>query len=123
MASSTPSYRRAARAPWVALALLALLALSLVPASARAEQFVSYFEPSACPVEFPEEITVDCGYVVVPELHNNFDGTVLRLAVAILRSPNPNKAPDPVLYLEGGPGGEPAGLGRVLRSRPFRSRC
>ncbi|MFN8038312.1 MAG: alpha/beta fold hydrolase [Acidimicrobiales bacterium] len=31
-------------------------------------------------------------------------GTV-RLAVAVLRSPNPNKAPDPVVYLEGGPGG------------------
>jgi len=89
------------------LALLALLALGMVPAAARAEQFISYFEPSACPVEFPEEVTVDCGYVVVPESHNNFDGTVLRLAVAILRSPNPEKAPDPVFYLEGGPGGSP----------------
>lgn len=113
MAPSESTYRRTARAPWVALAMLALLALSLVPAAARAQQFVSVFEPSDCPVSFPEEVTVDCGYVVVPESHNNFDGDVLRLAVAVLRSPNPNKAPDPVFYLEGGPGGSPLNSGAV----------
>ena len=48
---------------------------------------------------------VTCGTLTVPARRDRADGGQVRLAVAILRSPNPNKAPDPVVYLEGGPGG------------------
>jgi pimeloyl-ACP methyl ester carboxylesterase len=65
------------------------------------------FDPAECPVDVPEVITVDCGYLVVPETHARPDGATVRLAVAIVRSPNPQKAPDPFVYLEGGPGGGP----------------
>ncbi|CAA9247948.1 MAG: hypothetical protein AVDCRST_MAG93-1609, partial [uncultured Chloroflexia bacterium] len=41
---------------------------------------------------------------------NNFDGDVVSLATVILRSPNPNKAPDPVVLLQGGPGFSALGL-------------
>ena len=42
--------------------------------------------------------------MIALESHNNFDGDVVKLATAIVRSPNPNKAPDPVVFLTGGPG-------------------
>lgn len=63
------------------------------------------FEPIRCPVPVPAFTVVDCGYVTVPERHETPDGKQIRLAVAILRATDPNKHPDPVLYLEGGPGG------------------
>jgi pimeloyl-ACP methyl ester carboxylesterase len=58
-----------------------------------------------CPFElFPgDEIT--CGYMTVPEDRSDPDGPSVDIAVAILHSTSDNPAPDPVLYLEGGPGG------------------
>ena len=47
---------------------------------------------------------IDCGYLYVPEDHSQPDGTQIKLAVAIIRSSNSNPAPDPVVYLYGGPG-------------------
>jgi pimeloyl-ACP methyl ester carboxylesterase len=50
---------------------------------------------------------VDCGYLYVPEDRSQSGGPQLQLAVAIIRSSNPNPAPDPVLILFswlGGPG-------------------
>jgi pimeloyl-ACP methyl ester carboxylesterase len=47
---------------------------------------------------------VDCYHVFVPlDRANPSNGTV-RLAVAVLRSSSSNPAPDPVIYMEGGPG-------------------
>ncbi len=61
------------------------------------------FESAPCPMDTPEDVTVDCGYLVVPEDRRVADGPTMRLAVAIMRSSAPQ--PDPILYLEGGPGG------------------
>ncbi len=63
------------------------------------------FEESRCPFEMASETTVDCGYLVVPEDRSNPDGPQVRLAVAIIRSSAAQPAPDPLFYLEGGPGG------------------
>ncbi|NDJ36472.1 MAG: alpha/beta hydrolase, partial [Chloroflexi bacterium] len=60
------------------------------------------FTPGPCPFEFGA-YDIDCGTLTVPERHANPDGPTLELAVAILRSPN--RAPDPIVYLAGGPGG------------------
>ncbi len=48
---------------------------------------------------------ITCGTLTVPQHRDRPDGPTLQLAVAIVRSANPAKAPDPVVYLEGGPGG------------------
>ena len=48
---------------------------------------------------------MDCGYLVVPESRAKPDGREVRLALAIVRSTAAQPAPDPVVYLEGGPGG------------------
>ncbi len=64
------------------------------------------FTPAECPFENESLYQVDCGYLTVPEDHANPDGPQIQLAVAVVRSPNPDKEPDPVLFLQGGPGGE-----------------
>ena len=66
------------------------------------------FEPVDCLEEIPilEGISdVDCGYLIVPEDRSNPDGPQVDLAVVILGSFSPTPVDDPILYLEGGPGG------------------
>jgi hypothetical protein len=53
----------------------------------------------------PKGYTVECGMVTVPEDHANPDGPKIKLAVAIVHSTSPDPAPDPVLFIVGGPGG------------------
>lgn len=47
---------------------------------------------------------VRCGYLVVPESRNVDNGRTVKLAVVIFKAPGPNPAPDPLVYLMGGPG-------------------
>ncbi|MBV8345101.1 MAG: alpha/beta hydrolase, partial [Candidatus Eremiobacteraeota bacterium] len=48
--------------------------------------------------------TASCGYLVVPEDRHEPNGRTIRLLVAKHSSQSPRKRPDPILYLEGGPG-------------------
>jgi pimeloyl-ACP methyl ester carboxylesterase len=64
----------------------------------------AYLEFAECPIEVPEYPKIDCAYLTVPEDHTNLDGLTIRLPVIIIRSPNDDASPDPVLYTEGGPG-------------------
>ncbi len=63
------------------------------------------FEEASCMFQVPDGVEIDCGYLTVPENYDDPEGTQIRLAVAILRHPDGNPEPDPILYLEGGPGG------------------
>ena len=67
---------------------------------------VSEFEPGECQFETPPGQTVDCGYLTVPEDRGQPDGPTIRLSVAIFKSQSDDPAPDPIVYLEGGPGGK-----------------
>jgi pimeloyl-ACP methyl ester carboxylesterase len=70
------------------------------PASAQ-------FEPSPCPrtrEPTPSLETASCGYLVVPENRAIPNGRTIRLAVAIVPATTPTPAPEPVVYLAGGPG-------------------
>lgn len=63
------------------------------------------FEPADC--MFGDVNGVDCGYLYVPEDRSQPGSVQIKLAVAIIRSSNPNPAPDPVILLFswlGGPG-------------------
>jgi pimeloyl-ACP methyl ester carboxylesterase len=99
---------------------------TLFPArvEARSEPPVSFTQKTAnlftstdCPFTNPGGYQIDCGYLSVPEDHAAPEGKQIRLAMAIARSPNPNKAPDPILYLHGGPGGEIVSLVPYLINR------
>lgn len=49
--------------------------------------------------------TILCGILIVPQDRDEPDGLWIEIAFAVLKSTNPNPAPDPIVYLEGGPGG------------------
>ncbi|MBN1265585.1 MAG: alpha/beta hydrolase [Anaerolineales bacterium] len=63
------------------------------------------FEPVKCPMKVPGAYTVECGLVTVPEDHANPNGPTIKLPVAIIHSTGSNHASDPLLFIDGGPGG------------------
>lgn len=65
------------------------------------------FEPADCWFDEPSGQTAECGYLVVPEDRSQPDGKTIKLAVARFKSDSSNPQPDPIVYLEGGPGGSP----------------
>jgi len=78
-----------------------------IPASLPRPAMVSYapvFEPGECQFPIPEGVTVDCGFVIVPENRYGDANDTIRLAVAVYRSRESSAADVPVIYLQGGPG-------------------
>jgi pimeloyl-ACP methyl ester carboxylesterase len=67
------------------------------------------FQPDDCMFKLPsgavEGRDLECGWLQVPERHERPDGPVIRLAVAIIKSRAANRKPDPLVMLQGGPGG------------------
>ncbi len=56
-------------------------------------------------VEVPVEVTAEGGFLVVPENRTAPDTEQLRLAVMKILTPDGAARPDPIVYLDGGPGG------------------
>lgn len=81
--------------------------LSASAATARAEDppTVPRYEATDCPFEIPPGETIDCGYLVVPESRAQPGGRLIRIFVAIVKSHNLTPKPDPIIYVNGGPGG------------------
>jgi pimeloyl-ACP methyl ester carboxylesterase len=67
---------------------------------------VPRFEPAPCPKLQGAEALADasCGYLVVPENRSQVTDRTIRLFVATYPAPSPEKRPDPVVFLAGGPG-------------------
>lgn len=84
-----------------------LVSPAATPTVAPADSTSAAYEEADCPFDIPSGEEVDCGYLTVPEDRSNPDSRTIRLAVAIVRSPAKNPEPDPIVYLEGGPGGSP----------------
>jgi pimeloyl-ACP methyl ester carboxylesterase len=82
--------------------ILLVLLLSMV---VQAQDYTPEFEPSDCQFNVPQGANVECGYVIVPENANGDPSDTVQLAVAIYRSSAENPQPDPVMFLQGGPGG------------------
>ena len=92
---------------WAALS--ALVMAFVIAGFSAAQGDLPEFERFRCPFPIPageiEGETLECGYLLVPETRSDPDSNYIELAVAIIHSPSPNVAPDPVIYLAGGPGG------------------
>lgn len=100
--------------------LLAFMLL-LLAAPTAAQEKVPRFEAGDCSFTVPSGQEPECGYLIVPENRSQSDSPTIKLAVAIFRSANPQKAATPLVYLEGGPGGSALELLSLSfsRYRPF----
>ncbi len=87
---------------WLVFALPVLL-LTVLPA--RAQDSLPRFEASDCSFSIPTHPPVKCGFVLVPEDRSQADSPTIKLPVAVFTSQSPNRQPDPIIYLAGGPGG------------------
>lgn len=93
------------------IACLASLILTLSALPAQANTPTDAFQPSDCmfgSIPFSgltEGENLACGYITVPEQHDNPDSLPIRLGVAIIDSLSDTPAPDPVIVAQGGPGG------------------
>lgn len=81
--------------------------MTAAPTATAVPAFQPVFEEARCQFDVPSGRDARCGYLTVPEDHFDVEnGRTLRLHVAIFASDSANPAPDPVVYLEGGPGGD-----------------
>jgi pimeloyl-ACP methyl ester carboxylesterase len=116
--------------------ILALIAaLSGAPESApfaglraEAQKPGSVVSIEACPRPLPpgeiEGVSLSCGRVKVPEDRSKPGGKMLPLAFAIYKSTSRYPEPDPLVYLQGGPGGSAFEILSKLQTafRPWRDR-
>lgn len=83
---------------------------------------------SAPPCDFqsilPAGNNIDCGYITVPENHDQPDGKKINIAYVVLHSKDPNTKEHPVIYLSGGPGGSSLDNEGIQRwyDHPFREK-
>ncbi|MGB3714310.1 MAG: alpha/beta hydrolase [Candidatus Promineifilaceae bacterium] len=83
------------------------LAIKSEPSATVSTSFEPRFEPAVCQSDVPQGREVECGYLSVPEKYSQpGNGRTLRLHVAVFKSDNANPAPDPIVYLAGGPGAD-----------------
>lgn len=86
--------------------LLLFTALGGTPSStAQAQEVTPRFEDARCTFPLPEGYRVRCGNLYVPENRSDPASKTISLAVAIVKSKSRTPAPDPIVYLDGGPGG------------------
>ncbi len=101
----------------LALPLL-LSAPSFVPAQA-APPDPPRFERASCPVEVAADERVDCGVLIVPENREKPGSRGIRLPVMIFRSRSATPAPDPIVFVTGGPGNSNVAGRRSAKGIPF----
>jgi pimeloyl-ACP methyl ester carboxylesterase len=91
------------------LPALILSACNLLPTPAAGPTLapigVPRFEKTDCWFKEPLGSDIECGWVIVPEDHAKPEGKTIKLAVARFKSNADKPEPDPIIYLEGGPGG------------------
>ncbi|MBF9031028.1 alpha/beta fold hydrolase [Rhodobacterales bacterium HKCCE3408] len=90
--------------------LAAGLAALVLGATAAQAQQTGTPEEMPCPLPLPwdgetEGETYSCGVVIVPENHDDPDVRTIELTYLRLNASTLSPAPDPVVYLSGGPGG------------------
>ena len=69
------------------------------------DNYTPVFEVTPCEFTIPIQARVTCGYVTLPEDRDGDLTDTIQIAVVIYHSNNETPNPDPILYLQGGPGG------------------
>jgi pimeloyl-ACP methyl ester carboxylesterase len=86
-------------------AVLSLIATFGLWRSVTAQAAVPPFEKVECPFPAPIGYRIDCGFVSVPEDRSRVNSPLIKIGVAIVHSTSATPAPDPIFFLNGGPGG------------------
>ncbi len=68
--------------------------------------YTPLYEEAPCQFETPPNVKVTCGFAIVPENRTVNSTDTIKLAVAVFHSTSIHPEPDPILFLQGGPGGE-----------------
>ena len=92
--------------PLASLETATLAPPTAIPSPMPTVVYTPRYEQALCPFDTPANIQVTCGYAIVPEDRTGDPADTIRLAVAVFHSTSPNPLPDPVIFLQGGPGGE-----------------
>lgn len=77
-----------------------------IPSALPTVTYIPRYEETTCPFETPADVKVTCGYATVPEDRTGDPSKTIQLAVAVFHSTSNQPAPDPIVFLQGGPGGE-----------------
>lgn len=110
--------RRAA--PWVgaSVAIVVIAGLGWLAFGRSGDSgppYTTSYATTRCEFALSTDVDVSCGWLTVPENRDDPDnGRLVRLHVAVFESTAVDAPDDPIVYLEGGPGGE------VLETLPFR---
>lgn len=75
-----------------------------VPTALPTIAYTAVYASNPCPFEAPKDAVVNCGTVTVPEDRTDPNSKTIQLAVVVFHSLSPNPAPDPIVFLQGGPG-------------------
>lgn len=84
------------------------------------ESFEPEFRASVCPFSVPGGYSTDelqCGHVRVPEDRSAPESRLIRIFVMVIKSTSDQPALDPIVRLDGGPGGPSLTAGRVAAYR------
>ena len=108
--TATLTTTQAATAAPTTLSQITIAATTAAPTTGGVETgVVPRFEPATCPFLLGKGQTdgqnIKCGYLVTAQEHAKPQDKTIRLAVAILKSTGDKPAAEPLVYLEGGPGG------------------
>jgi pimeloyl-ACP methyl ester carboxylesterase len=90
---------------WLAALSILLLTLLLIACGKPATPAVPSYTSAHCTFQMPQGVVVHCGHLTVWEDHHHPGGRTIQLYVAVFKSQSQHPAPDPVVYLVGGPGG------------------
>lgn len=77
-----------------------------IPSPKPTVTYTPRLEETQCPFDIPAAVEVSCGYMIVPEDRTGDPAHTIKLAYAVYHSTSSNPAPYPVVFLQGGPGGE-----------------
>jgi pimeloyl-ACP methyl ester carboxylesterase len=94
-----------------ALAVLILTALALVACGGGKDPHPTplppdkAYETGPCPFEVKTPVKPECGYLSVPEDREHPDSGTIAIAVAVFKARTQPAKADPIVYLDGGPGG------------------
>jgi pimeloyl-ACP methyl ester carboxylesterase len=87
------------------LLLAIFFIVNAIPPARAQETNVPRFESIDCPFGIPFNEKIRCGFLIVPENRSIASSPTIKIGVAIISSHATHPAPDPIFFLNGGPGG------------------